>query len=176
MFENFVYFKEVVKLSSVIEYQLKSSMCSYQLMRKVIRSEDPKIIYQLIDFVDDQRIVNEILRALHYCEIEEEEVFLNCLEKLCDRGFDILHPCSGFTLMNLVCFYGKLKLVKHMIESGVNRHTTSFIPLLSSINNEHAQIVDCLLRNGADDYLTHPAIICTLRKHPTISSYVKANF
>lgn len=30
MFENFVYFKEIIKLSPIIDYRLKSSMCSYQ--------------------------------------------------------------------------------------------------------------------------------------------------
>lgn len=82
MFENFVTFTEVVKLSKIIFYNLKDLNYSDKLLDLIYIRNDQPTFYQVMDLIQDSSIVNKFIYKLNYC--------CSDCKILSDRWFELL--------------------------------------------------------------------------------------
>lgn len=82
MFENFVTFTEVVKLSSIIFHNLRNLNYCDKLLDSIYGRNDQGTFYQVMNLIEDGSLTNKFIYKLDYC-------CSNC-KTLSDRWFELL--------------------------------------------------------------------------------------
>lgn len=145
MFENFVIFTEVVKLSSRIFHELKIVNYSDKII-KLIRERDIKFAEEIFLLVENKSLIHSFveltLRSLRW---------LDCVMKT-----GIINSALLFSS----CKYGKLKYVKYLVENGANLNTFRILETAARYN--HLKIIKYLANKVANVHVCqsiHQAIL-----------------
>lgn len=161
MFENFVYFREVVKLSTVIEYQLKRTSYSNKLMKEMIRRSDPQVIH-MVEFIDNKEIINMIASNLAFFT-GKDELWLQCIIKAYENNIEITQSGYHELLLKKFCKYGNLTLVKHFVQSRTYENDECFF-FSDEIAKQNPEIIEYLTENGYCIHITDGFTIQSLHQ------------
>lgn len=150
MFENFVIFTEVTKLSSNMYYNLQIVNYSDKFAIDILWKEDTVVFEKLIDLVEDRRLViSNIVYILKYYVSYIEYEYLDLLFRLKPRDLEFDTVEDRHFCLTMGCLYGHLDLVKYFIYGEVSRNIKSHGLCLAA---EHGQleIVKYLIQEGAN--------------------------
>lgn len=162
MFSNFVYFEEVVKLSTNIFHTLAEMNYSSKLMSILL--EQPNVDYakQIFEFEEAERII-PFSNLLISCKPEEEESWIHCIfnaikNKMITNKYNHLETLLEFSIK-----WNCLDVVKYLCEAGVNIHFITDLPIRHAAAYGLVEIIKCLLDYGADlhsynEYCLHIAV------------------
>lgn len=152
MFENFVYFGEVIKLSSNVYYQMKGVSFSENIFN-LMHSRNH---YQFVKEIFDVDLITNTNCDIDKCiEVSENYKY--------EFGEEILKKISMFTQLDknkefgndmLLIFCSRhdslVEFVEKLILHGADIHFGENFALSQACYYGQKKIVKCLLRNGAD--------------------------
>lgn len=173
MFENFICFQEVTKLSSNVYYQMKEVNYNISLLRIICNKNDSKVLKEIFDLI--RYIYYEIAEAI--CSNENLcNTFLNCFlehpmlrRNLLGNNYVPLHYSCKYgnlkvlryiveeseelkipiiDLLNMACLYNHLEIVKYIVEKDINIKNEKTIRI--AIFNSKEEIVNYLSSKGFD--------------------------
>lgn len=150
MFENFVIFTEVVKLSSILYYNLEVINYSDGLAINILWKKDTIVFERLIDLVEDRRLViSKIIYILRY-EVYAKYKYLDFLFRLITRNPELNmtaeNECYYYVLS---CIFGHFDFVKYLLREETEKDVKSQGLSIAS-EHGHLEIVKYLIQEGAD--------------------------
>lgn len=149
MFENFVIFTEVAKLSSSIHYNLEVVNYSDSLAIHILWKKDTAVFERLVDLVEDRRLViSKIIYILKYCIFHMEYKYLDLLFKMKPKDLEFDIPEDRHFFFNISCVFGHLDLVKYFLQDEISRNIKSH-GLCIAAENGQLEIVKYLIQGGA---------------------------
>lgn len=180
MFENFVTFTEVVKLSSNIFHYLRGVNYSKQISSSILKRKDIISALQVLELIDDEKSKINIGKLIKRSEIEEVwELFCEVIKRkdISSFNFDNI-------ILILVCICGSLYHLKILVDEGANiRDKNQHRPLLKSVEYGHLEIVKYIVEKGSysvEKYnIYYQPIDFALKKslgygHDEISEYLRS--
>lgn len=153
MFENFVIFIEVTKLSQNIYYNLEVINYSDNFAIDILWKKDTIVFQTLIHLVEDRRLViSKIIYILRY-EVYAKYKYLDFLFRLITRDpeLDMSAEDKRYYYV-LSCIFGHFDFVKYLLREETEKDVKS---QGLSIASQHGnlEIVKYLIQEGADvDY------------------------
>lgn len=180
MFENFVHFQEVTKLSSIVYYQMKRVNFSQSVFDLIRSRNHYQFVKELFDLLLENNLnLEKYLIKLTSCCYQFEEEFLKGIfsnvilnkERVCINTnlfiFCCRHDCLFEFIEKLIsldvnihhiqdlgllqaCSFGQIKTVKFLIDKGCNLNPYDNCMLHSAIRNNHFEVVKYLVENGVD--------------------------
>lgn len=143
MFEKFLIFTEVVKLSPNTFYQLRIVNHHDKLLDLIYRRKDIIVLEEVIDLVNDKYLITEFINFLWNFDDDDEE------KKLIENIFKVIDYIDVSTFNNklLICCSanGLCNFVKYLIQSGVDIHTSNDFALITAAQNDHLEVVKYLI-------------------------------
>lgn len=148
MFENFVIFTEVVKLSSIIFNNFKLINHSDNVLFTACINQDIEAAKQMFPQKEDKSIVYHLIKLL----LPERFPYPALLRLLFDNveDFNEFDQENKDTILNYACECGFLDIVKKMIEVGANVNNPEYELLYSAIIGNKTEVAKCLIENGAE--------------------------
>lgn len=171
MFSNFIYFKEVSKLSSTINYNLTQIHYSDNIIKSVYWRRDFAAASQILYLIEDTRLLNifislckdkkwlELLSTIiiekNISNIKDDDNLL--LLKSCEYGFyDFVKYLSdigfsGDSALHMAIRYGNLDIVKYLATSDnitfddITSDDIIFDELLEACVNGHVDVVKYII-------------------------------
>lgn len=140
MFENFVHFQEVTKLSSIVYYQMKEVNYDVNLLRIICDKNDSESLKEIFDLITYMRyeIAENICSNENLCN-----TLLNCFLKHPTLRRSLLEYCAP---LHYSCKYGNLKVLKYIVEES----TELKIPIIDLLNMaclcNHLEIVKYIVK------------------------------
>lgn len=182
MFSNFVYFEEVVKLSTNTFHTLAEVNYSPKLLPILKKCPDINYVKQMFEFMETEEVVS-FSSLLLTCRLAEEEGLLhsifnsikgktftnknnyleillefsvrcNCLEavKYFCEAGANVHHITGLPI-RCAASYGLVEIIKCLLSYGADLHVYSEYCLHVAAENNHFEAVKCLIENGAKLYI-----------------------
>lgn len=199
MFENFVYFKEVTKLSSAVYYQMKEVNFSENVFDLMHSRNDHQFVKELFDLVIKNNLAaGKYIAKINRCEFEEEFLkgvsenvvlneetsFLNIAFLLCSCRYDSLlffikrlvsfgtdiHYDEDTPLFQ-ACRFGQLEVVKFLVRKGCKINSHGNLMLHTAIINNHLGMVKYLVENGANIF-DESLQVSMKNNNPRITEYL----
>lgn len=150
MFENFVYFQEVVKLSTVINYQLAFTNRSYKIETKVLLNKEENFAKHILLTLESENFLERVLYVFIIYTVKYDESWFDLiLEVIKDRKI------SKFLLTDILLVsaqHNHQKLVIHCIENGASMKNHKEVILKHFIVNKNTVLIEYFLnsKEGAD--------------------------
>lgn len=146
MFENFVIFTEVVKLSSDTFYHLREVNYSKKISSNVLKQRDINSALQILPLINDEKSKSNIGRLIRDCNIEESwKLFCEVVNRKDISSFNFDN-----VILILVCICGSLRYLKILIDEGADiRDMKRHRPLLKSVEYGHREIVKYIVEKGS---------------------------
>lgn len=174
MFESFVYFNEVIKLSTIIFYRLQRvNFCETALKKSLDRRYNLNYANQLVNLIVEDNIDIKIKNDLDllypaYLSSEERKKLINCHAKLfihnkmkfprfpsdsLDSEVIIFLVDNSSSIekcpLDKALYDCKLRVIKFLVENGNNQHLLDSNVLATAIKSRKWKIVDYLISKKA---------------------------
>lgn len=159
MFENFVIFTEVIKLSSRIFYELKIVNYSDKLI-KLIREGDIKFAEEIFLLVENKSLIHPFVELTL-----KSPRWLDCIMKT-----GIINPVLLFSS----CKYGKLRYVKYLVENGINLNAFRILETAARYN--HWKIVKYLANKVTNVHISQSINEAIFKDNIRIVEYLVDKF
>lgn len=150
MFENFVYFQEVIKLSTAINYQLAFTNRSYKIETKVLVNKEESFAKHILLTLESEDFLRRVLYVFIIYTVKYDESWFDLvLEVIKDRKI------SKFLLTDILLTsaeHNHQKLVIYCIENGANLKYHKEVILKHFIVNKNTMLVEYFLnsKEGVD--------------------------
>lgn len=130
MFENFVYFNNVVKLSQVIYHRLRN--VSKDNIYMIIKKEDSNSLKDVEDLIEIDHI-NKILSILH---VSLSAFHFNYVKNYILKSNELLSIKSKLlVLVFLCCNFNDVDFLKYLVENELVDINAEYIPYLCTRDN-----------------------------------------
>lgn len=117
MFENFVTFTEVVKLSSNVFWRMKEVNYHDKLLKLIYDKEDVFTFEEVIELVENKQLIAKFANILDTCSLSTEGLWVENIFKVIDH-IDI--SSSIDTLLIYSSKNGFTNFVKYLVERGAD--------------------------------------------------------
>lgn len=153
MFSNFVYFKEVTKLSQNITHFLSYLNYSRSILHYIISDCEIQYALSIVPLIEDKKEIISFVECLHMCHPKDDINWLN----LIFENIEYVEDIAAFdnTLLIYCCVYNQQDKIKYLIErtdcyNRVDIHVLSDLPLLTATKNDDLELCKYLVSNGAN--------------------------
>lgn len=145
MFENFVIFTEVVKLSRNTFHELKEVNYSVSVAYKIYKKRDISAFEQIIDLIEDEKLINSVVNFLPVFRLQDGRRWLGAI-------FKVIRYVTNTNSRKMLLFkstqHGILEYVKYFVETGIDFKIKNHALSLACIYG-YLDIVTYLIENGA---------------------------
>lgn len=154
MFENFVVFTEVVKLSSILFGKMRLMNYSDDVLFLVCDNNDINSAEQVLPLKRDDSIIYDFIELICDNSTTNKERWIRLIfENIED--YESLKDEYKTILMTYACGCGFLDIVKKMVEVGADvNYDGSHEPLTEAIYGNRTEVVKYLIDNGAEVFST----------------------
>lgn len=149
MFENFVYFKEVTKLSTIIYYDLRRINYSDSLLKIICNKETENgvdVLEEVEDLIEDKSQIKKVFELFDNIPVEASSRLLDCIFKIITSGNNEADKniCDGLLYYSMKC--GHLDLASRVIDyDNENNIEDSALSLAAKLDN--TEIIKYLFKN-----------------------------
>lgn len=143
MFENFIVFTEVVKLSSDIFWRMREVNYHDKFLKFIRKKQDVVAFEEVVDIIEDKCLVTKFGNILTVCNINNERKWIENIFKVIDTTI------LGNILLTYSSRHGFIDFVKYLIERNDFRYDINSVMVFSSISG-NLEIVKYLIDKGAD--------------------------
>lgn len=156
MFENFIVFTEVVKLSSDIFWRMREVNYHDKFLKFIRKKQDVVAFEEVVDIIEDKCLVTKFGNILTVCNINNERKWIENIFKVIDTTI------LGNILLTYSSRHGFIDFVKYLIERpdckvcsehcchGANIHAQDNCALRWAARSGHLEIVKYLVEKGAN--------------------------
>lgn len=148
MFENFVIFTEVVKLSQNVFYNLRNVNYSDGIFEALFIRKDIEAAESLVELIQDKIKVINVARIFEDSK-DNNKRWMNLISQLViSSNLKVSTISVGFLFE--CCKFGCIELIEYAIENGSQFHKDYYAPLAGASWNGHLEIVKYLIENGTN--------------------------
>lgn len=148
MFENFVVFIEVSKLSMNTFNNLQNINYHDKLLG-LIHRRNVDTFEKIVDLIENKYLATRFIAMLNIPPFNDnyDLKWIKSIFKVIDH-IDI--TAFNNRLISCACSYDFYNFVKYLVKNGADIHTENELPLNSAANNGHLKIVKYLVKKGVN--------------------------